>query len=902
MNYTKRGIHAKQKAMGSISGKLGRKLAITLLELLLISIVALGVVGVSAAIGMFKGVLASTPQITSNDVAPVGAATFVYDSAGNKIDELVASNANRIPVTMDRIPQYMADAFVAIEDERFYENNGIDFRGMARSGYTWFMSGFEETQGASTITQQLLKNTIFTEWTSEGDNMIKKIKRKIQEQYLAIELTKILEKETILERYMNTINCGQNTLGVEAAAQRYFGKSVSELTLSECATIAVITQSPTRLNPILHPEYNAERRETCLRNMLRLEFITQEEFDEAMADDVYSRIESHNLTYLEDSSTSSYFVDALTYQVKEDLIAAGYNETQAEFLLYSGGLRINSTLDPDIQAIVDATVNNPELYPERTRLELDYQLTIRSADGTVTNYSKQMMTKWFRENVDKNFVLLFSSEEEALEAIATYEAALTQEGDELEHNYNLVIQPQTSVVVENQRTGYIVAMAGGRGPKEGRLTLNRATDAYRQPGSTFKVLAAYAPALDSAGLTLASTFNDAPFNYNDGTPVSNWYDTGYKGIVDIRYAIEQSMNIIAVKTLTQITPQLGYDYLLNFGFTSLTTNKEVNGQILGDVNQATALGGITTGVSNEELTAAYATIANGGVYVTPKLYTQVLDSDGNVILDNTVPETKQVIKATTAYLLTQAMVDVVTIGTGTRANFSGMAVAGKTGTTSDNKDSWFAGFTPYYTCSVWIGYDTPTQMVSSSSSPNNETNIAKNIWRNVMQTIHQDIPNTQFDIPSGLVNATVCSRSGKLPIPGVCDAWGLSSELFADGTVPTESCDIHYSGAMCAYDHLPASPECPFQVQGTYELPLIEDESLWPGSNVAVTQPDGTIIYQNPNMATTICQHGAAFYANPEYESIINQQQWEMNQAAEQAAAAAAAAQQQAEGAEPPAQ
>lgn len=298
MNYSKKGVRAKQKALNSKSVKWQRKLLLILFKVILVLILMVGVVGVSAGLGAFNGILASTPRISSNDVAPVGAATFVYDADGNKIDELVASNSNRIFVTMDQIPENMAHAVVAIEDERFYEHNGIDFRGILRAGYQFVITMGEEAQGASTITQQLLKNTIFTEWTSEGDNIIKKVKRKLQEQYLAIELTKILDKDEILERYMNTINLGQNTLGVEAAAQRYFGKSVKDLTLSECATIAVITQNPSKYNPIRHPDQNSRRRTDCLKKMLELEFITQAEYDEAMADDVYARIESHNVDYL----------------------------------------------------------------------------------------------------------------------------------------------------------------------------------------------------------------------------------------------------------------------------------------------------------------------------------------------------------------------------------------------------------------------------------------------------------------------------------------------------------------------------------------------------------------------------------------------------------------------------
>lgn len=879
MNYSKKGVKAKQKALNAKSGKIGHKAALLVLKFFLISVVGISIIGASAGIGMFKGILASTPQIQPSDVAPVGAATFVYDCKGNKLDELIAVNSNRIIVTQDKIPVNLAHAFVAIEDERYYQHNGIDYKGLIRSGYQFIKTMGEETQGASTITQQLLKNTIFTDWTSEGDNYIKKIKRKFQEQYLALELTKTLSKDEMLVRYMNTINLGQNTLGVEAAAQRYFGKSCSELTLSECAVIASITQNPSKYNPISHPDKNAERREKCLNKMLELEFITKEEYDEAMADNVYERIESHNINYLSSNSSSSYFTDAVQAQVKEDLLAAGYNETQAEFLLYSGGLRIMTTMDPDIQAIADAEVANPDNYPTNVKWLLDYALTITHPDETRDNYSKEMMTLYFKENVDKNFNLIFNSQDAAFEAIEQYRNSLLAEGDDYDETYSLTPQPQTALAIIEQETGYVRALVGGRGAKEGRLTFNRATDATRQPGSTFKVLASYAPALDSCGITLANVYLDAPFNYADGTPVRNWYGEAYKGPVTVRYGIEQSLNIIAVKTITQITPKLAYDYLLNFGFTTLTTGKVVGNQVLGDVNQATALGGLTDGVTPLELTAAYATIANGGVYNKPKLYTQVLDADGNVILDNTgYDDSRRVLQESTAFLLTDAMVDVVTKGTGTSANFSGssgMAVAGKTGTTSNNVDVWFAGFTPYYTCATWVGYDNNVHMSSSKDRSLNETNIAKRIWHNVMEQVHEDLPSQSFYVPTGVIQYSVCKDSGKIVNPGVCPETSIHSEYFAEGTIPTEMCDVHYSGLICEYDQLPASAECPFAYAGvTTRLPA-EDPSLAQGSTVATTLPDGTVTYTNPNVQRT-CQHDANFYLNPDYETILNQQRYEI--------------------------
>lgn len=889
MNYGKKGVRAKQRALNSKSIKWRKKIFLSLMELALIALIGIGICGVSAGIGAYKGILASTPQIRLGDVVASGQATIVFDCEGNEIDQYVSSNSNRLRIeSMDELPDYLGKAFVAIEDKRFYQHNGIDFKGMIRAGWQFLKTGGKEAQGASTITQQLLKNTVFTEWTSEGNNKIKKIKRKLQEQYLALEISKYYSKDQILLEYMNAINLGQNTLGVEAASKRYFGKSASDLTISEAAVIASITQNPSGYNPIRHPEDNARRRKDCLDTMLEQEFITKAQYDEAIADTdaVYERIGLYDVDYREstNATSGSYFSDALYEQVLDDLInVAGYNETMAQKLLTSGGLRIESTMDPKIQAIADEEFANPDNFPENVKWYLDYALTITDDAKEKHNYSKENMTSWFKENGSKSFNLIFSSQDAAYEAIDTYRAAMmaelgvTETQDNYEETISMTPQPQAAMVIEDQKTGYVVAMVGGRGNKEGRRTLNRAMDAKRSPGSTFKVLAAFAPALDSAGQTLATVYNDAPFNYDDGTPVNNWYKTGYRGINSIREAIRESMNIIAVKAETVITPQLGYDYLLNFGFTTLTDGVLIGDKIYTDVNQTLALGGLTYGVTPYELNAGYATIANMGTYVEPKLYTRVTDPDGNVILDNTEPYSRQVLKETTAFLLTDAMVDVVTTGTGASVNFgrqTGMAVAGKTGTSTKYVDVWFAGYTPYYTCTVWTGYDNSIGM--STKSPNNESAVSKTLWRAVMQRVHENLPNEQFAMPQGIVKMDICTQSGKLPVPGFCDGC-IRSEYFAEGTQPTESCDVHYEGELCAYDHLPASPECPFKTYGRAALPLVEDASLLSGSTMIITNEDGSQTLVTPP-STNHCQHDATFFANPDYEAIINQQQWEIDQ------------------------
>ncbi len=901
MNYGKKGVRKRQQALHAKSTKWARKIGFTFIQLCLIALIGVGIIGASAGIGIFKGVLATAPDIGNIDVTPTGFSTFVYDIEGNQTAKLVSTDSNRIPVTIDMVPEDLKNAFVAVEDSRFYSHNGIDIKGIVRAGVVGIQNklrGGDFTEGASTITQQLLKNNVFTDWTSE-DSFADRLKRKIQEQYLALELEKVMDKDSILINYMNTINLGQNTLGVQAASMRYFNKSVSDLNLSECAVIAGITKNPSRYNPITHPDKNAERRQKVLEDMQRDGYITQEQFDEAMADDVYSRIQiadSEN----EDSSVNTYFVDALTDDVLEDLIAAGYNETQAFTLLYSGGLKIYSTQDPKIQRICDETFADESIFPANTKWYLNYELTIEKSNGDKENHSKEMFRTFWKENRSKSYNLIYASQEEAYQDIELYKEAVMGSGDEvLGETISLTPQPQVSIVVEDQSTGYIVAMKGGRGAKSGSRTLNRATDTTRQPGSTFKVVSTYAPAFDSAGLTLATVMNDAPFNYADGRPVANWYGENYRGLSSLREGIAQSMNIVAVKTLTQITPQLGFDYLRNFGFTTLEERKEINGKIYSDIQQALALGGITNGVTNEELNAAYACIANGGTYIKPKLYTKVLDHDGNIILDNTTPQSRQVIKESTAFLLTNAMVDVVTVGTGGSVHFGGMAIAGKTGTTSDYNDVWFSGYTPYYTATTWAGFDNNVKLTGD------EKNLAKKLWRSVMSKIHEGLTNEPFNVPSGIVTATVCSRSGKLPIEGLCNGT-LRSEYFADGTVPTETCDVHYAGQVCTYSSLPACEGCPFKVEGILELTPIEDVSLQSGSGTAQPQPetpaapvvgeDGSVIPAPPAAPqTNMCPHNAEFFANPDWEAVINGQRAEIEQRNAAAAAAAAAAQEAAQ-------
>ncbi len=803
MNYGRAGIRQRQKALNSASTRMGKSIAIIIFKIIVFAAVSIGVIGSCAGIGVFMGVIDTAPDVSGIDVSPAGFSTTVYDNKGNTVTKLVAENSNRIYITLDKVPDHLQHAFVAIEDERFYAHNGIDIQGIMRAGVKALLSG-DFSQGASTITQQLLKNNVFTSWTEESSK-VEKFKRKFQEQYCAIQLEKSMSKDTILENYLNTINLGQGTLGVQAASNRYFGKPASELTISEAAVIAAITQNPTRWNPIRHPENNAIRREEVLKKMRDQGYISEQEFNTAMADDVYSRIKNVN-EETEKNTIYTYFVDELTDQVLSDLqTVKGYSYTQAYNALYSGGLKIFTTQDKEIQGICDSEFANPDNYPEGTKFMLEYESTYEDANGETVNFSTQNFENHFKLQ-DYNFNMIFDDEEAANAKIDEFKADIEGPGYNLiAERISLIPQPQASLTVIDQSTGEVKAVVGGRGTKEASLTLNRATNTKRQPGSCFKVLAAYAPAIDSAGFTLGSTQVDEPFSYADGRPVSNWYTTGYKGICTVRYGIEQSLNIVAVKTLTDIGTQRGFDYLINFGFSTLIDRRtENNGTVSSDITQALALGGVTDGVTNLELTAAYATIANNGTYTRPVFYTKVVDHDGNTLLENQI-QTRQVIKPTTAYLLTSAMRDVVTKGTGAKVNFGNMQIAGKTGTTSSNVDVWFAGFTPYYTCAAWAGYDNNVHMSG------NETSVAKNLWRACMSRIHENLEYREFQEPEGITSAKICNKSGKLAVPGLCDLDGSAySEIFALDNVPSETCDKHAVGTVCSQTGLRASDTCPY--------------------------------------------------------------------------------------------
>ncbi len=778
-----------------------------------------------AFLGLVWRLVATAPDIDMISVSPTESATYICDQDGKPLRKLSFADSNRDIVTLDEIPDSLQKAMIAIEDERFYEHGGIDLHGIVRA----FLSGIAHgsfSEGASTITQQLIKNSVFTDWTQEN-SFSERFRRKVQEQYLALQLEKRISKDEILEDYLNTINLGAGCYGVQAAARRYFGKDVSELTVSESAVLAAIPQNPSRYNPITNPEENKARRAVVLRYMNEQGYLSGSEREDALSDDVYARVQEFDAVY-ENSDIYSYYEDALIEQAIDALTEEkGYSAERAYRAVYSGGLRIFSAQDAALQQICDEEFSNPANFPEGTEFGVDYALSISGADGQITNYGSEALRSYVRENFGSSFDLLCAAKNEAQdyadafrEHVLETTAANAREDDSSENSGNssatvlgerltLSPQPQASLVLMDQSTGLVRALVGGRGEKTASLTLNRATETTRQPGSTFKILTAYAPAIDAFGKTLATLYKNEHYKYKDGTPVSNWDLTDYSGTATIREAITRSINVIAVKCITEISPRVGYEYARKLGITTLQESyTSADGDHASDIVQPLALGGITQGVTNLELCSAYAAIANQGVYRTPKFFTKILDRQGNVLIDWTIDtdegqnemssarladgetqkDNTRVLSESTAFLLTDAMKDVVNAPDGTAYGTieAGMQpVAGKTGTTSNYKDIWFVGYTPFYTCCIWGGYDNNRDLPLESTYHT----YNRILWSAVMNRVHNGIATSDFPIPKTVEPVTLCRESHLPAVSGGCKETYV--EYFAAGTEPQKKCTLH---------------------------------------------------------------------------------------------------------------
>lgn len=738
-----------------------------------IFIVIMGLVGSSIVAGLVFSVVKNIPPVDFNNIySLMDESSFIYDKDGNLIEKLHSGNFRSI-VSIDQIPLDLQNAFIAIEDERFYEHNGVDIKRIF-GALAHDIKTMSAAQGASTITLQVAKNL----YTSSE----KTITRKIKDAYYAIQMEKVLDKKKILEVYMNTAYLGRGAIGVQAAAQTYFSKDVEELTIPEAAIIAGITKFPSRysvyttekISPqddiqhlqlifyprtekisVATPEEKAvfkkmldaniidkfqydelmkdsivarkavlnpkskERQETVLYKMHELKYITDQEYEEAKAAPIEIKLSNKAA-----QGISSYFADLVKDQVEKELLKRGYTDQEASDAIYKGGLRIYSTLDLKLQKIVEDEYGKESNFP-----------------GTF---------------VDDNG-----------------------------H-----IQPQSSMVIIQQDTGMVRALVGGR-MIGGKRLYNRALNP-RQPGSAIKPIAVYLPAMEK-GISPGTVLDDVPM-YNNGKLWPNNWDRTYKGLTTVRQLLQNSSNSGTVR-LAQMLGNSKYDSvksmmnsLERLGISTLvhsSENKRVN-----DENFSLALGGMSDGVTPLEITAAYATLANNGTYIEPVVFTRVETSNGEVLFESQ-PIRKDVVSPQDAFLVGDMMRTVVTEGLAKRAQISNMDVAGKTGTTSAKKDAWFVGYTPYYTAGVWIGVDSPKPLKKGSA-------MSAQLWKNVMAKIHSDLPGKRFKQPSGLERATICTESGKL-VTDLCptDPRGtVRTELFKKGQSPKDYCDVHISIAV----------------------------------------------------------------------------------------------------------
>lgn len=770
----------------------------TLLLVILFAFVCVSAFG----IGMFKGIIDNAPDVDTLQFGPTGFASKAYDIEGNLIATLVQEGSNREEATFDELPEDLINAVVAIEDQRFWLHNGIDLKSITRA-VRGVLTGNNEG-GGSTLTQQLIKNNVFKGGMEKG---FARYERKFQEWYLALmlenqpDVDKTELKKQIITDYLNTINLGNNTLGVKVAARRYFNKEVSDLTLSECTVLAAIPQNPTKYNPLRNPEENQKRRSQVLSNMLEQGYIDEDEYNYALNDDVYSRIKAADAVTSEDDKPYSYFVDSLI----EDCIEVfteelGLTNEQAHDLLYSGGLRIETTQDPKLQAIVDEEINDPDNY-DTFKYSFTWRCSVEHPDGSLTHYSEHDIENYSKDVLEENYTGLFRTEDAIKERIDEYKETVIENGDEIiAETLDTTLQPQISFVLMDQETKEVKALSGGRGEKKYSLGLNRASNVVRQPGSVFKVVSSFAPAIEECDATLGTVYYDSEYSIGE-KQFRNWWTSGkYFGYSSIREGIEYSMNIVAIRCMVEtVTPEVGIEFAKRLGISTLSEE---------DVNPAAALGGLYRGVTNLDLTNAFATIADRGEYGRPKFFTKIYDHDGNILIDLTDDETETVMKESTAFLLTDAMRESMIYQlkwasnggvntTSTRAHLDDMTCAGKSGTTTNNVDIWFVGFTPYYTAGVWAGCDENQSLYDSSTGVyNGGTSFHKDIWRKIMTRVHEGFENKEFEVPDSVVEVDICRKSGKLPHSGCYDDYragtdAVYTEYFDEDNVPTETCDIH---------------------------------------------------------------------------------------------------------------
>ena len=662
------------------------------------------------AAGIFMGIFFSDKfAMSKEDLLIDNSNTFIYDSEGNLIKEL-QGDENRKIVSLDDMPSYLPNAFIAIEDERFYDHHGVDIKRSAAATVTYVFNRGKSSFGGSTITQQLIKN-ITNEKEDEGKAGIQ---RKIREMSRAYQIEKLITKKQILELYLNIIylgGYGKNICGVEVASEYYFDKSASDLSLAESAFLAGINHSPNNYNPFIetdNTEKIKKRTKTVLEKMKELGMISSEDYDKAISEvDAGLPFKQGNLSSKTDMS---YHVAAAIEQVANQMVdEKGMSYDYAKSRLYGGGYKLYTTQVSSIQSRMQ------EEY-----VKDKYIVKSKKNDG--------------------------------------------------EHS-------QSAMVIIDYKTGQVVGCMGGLGTDVNALGLNRINSA-RQPGSSIKPLASIAPSIEKKIITAGTVYDDSPTSFDNGK-YSPKNSSGYKGLITVRKAIEVSSNVVEVKIMSELGPENSIKFLKQLGLDHLDEKS--------DSGLALVLGGLTNGATPLEMAGAYATIANGGEYITPTFYTKLVDSQGKTVLQPK-QEKRRVMSEGTAYITKSILKAPVTgsEGTATNCKISGMDVGAKTGTTDDNYDRWLCGITPYYAAATWFGFD-KSEYISYSGNP------SAKIWAAIMQDIHKNLPSKTFDKPSNIVTAKICKDSGKSATSSCSNTY---TEEFVSGTVPS-ACDGHAKLKIC---------------------------------------------------------------------------------------------------------
>lgn len=687
--------------------------------------------------------------------------SYVDKETGEIIEiesERLSAEENRMWISYQNMGAYLPQAFIAIEDKRFESHDGVDWVRTVKVTLDYFLGG--GSQGGSTITQQLIKNV-----TGNDDVTIQ---RKAQEIFQALNLEKKYDKTEILEMYLNNIYLSQSCYGVGAAAYTYFSKDVDELTLIEAAAIAAITQNPSKWDPIIHPENNAIRRNYVIQLMYEQGKITQDEYNEAYNKELVLNVPETD----SDSGVviHSWYTDAAQQEAVQLLMDKfGYSKTYAEKVLLTSGLNIVTAQDPSIQAVVEKYYENDSVW---------------------------------------------------------------------ERHDESPIQPNSSCVIIDPNNGNVLALVGSRGEKNINLGLNYATQTKRPSGSSIKPLSVYGPALDRGLITYGTVFDDVPIDFGDKTvdPETgeitysrpNGYPNNspnrYAGLTTVHEGVRISKNTTAWRTLELLGLQNSYNFLTDdLGFSTLVDRTVTSsGYVYSDIAFAPlSMGEFTYGVTVKEMTSAYQIFANGGIYNKERIVLQILDSNGDVILENE-PESEIVMSAESAAIMTKILEEVVDTGNAKYLNYSGniarkIDCAGKTGTTQANRDKWFMGYTPYYVCGIWFGYSMPRSL--DKFEPTESVPLV--LWNNIMteitaEFIAADKAGTEdlktFDLPRTVITATYCKDSGKL-MTDTCkaDPRGSRAEIgyFVKGTEPTEYCDLHVLVDYDKESEAVAVPGCP---------------------------------------------------------------------------------------------